>query len=274
MKKFSTIRVLRSFCIMKENCGVRNLRQSFAVILLLGAFGSAGVPLAADQKWCLPDSPYKEVYQGSVANLRWSLFAISQLPPLPKGQELLLNGLTDASVISLANTLSLRAHYLRKCDLSSDEYFRELGYNQRFAALLLDVTSSSQFPAAERIAQKYPTLTLLSNPEDVMAALPPLHPLIVARLNLLKKDVEPSSTNPYFLATSQLLGENITWKERDVEATGIISMDTTSIFYKRPIDESVSLVRSKDPTAILWNLMHYYAKPTEPSKGMPAGLLH
>jgi hypothetical protein len=53
-------------------------------------------PLMGAELWCAPDSEYKDVVAGSVGNLRWSLFALSELPNVIKIDTDLLTGLTNA----------------------------------------------------------------------------------------------------------------------------------------------------------------------------------
>src|SRR5579862_3896092 len=152
-------------------------------IALFCAWPGLMTPLMGAELWCAPDSEYKDVVAGSVANLRWSLFALSELPNVVKIDTDLLTGLTNASVVSLANTLSLRARYLGKCDLNEQDYFLQLGNNERFASLLLQVTSSEKFPAAGRIEEKYPQFTLRGPPIVVVGGKSlPLHSAIGRRL--------------------------------------------------------------------------------------------
>ena len=231
-------------------------------------------PLPGAELWCAPDSEYKDVFAGSVANLRWSLLALSEAPNVVKIDTGLLTGLTNASVVSLANTLSLRARYLGKCDLNERDYFQQLGGNERFAALLLQVTSSDKFPAARRVEEKYPAFALRGPPIVVVGGKRlPLHSAITQRLQSLREESGNSRTNPYVIAANQLLGERQAWDEREVKASGIIPADPKGPFYKRNLSEALSMIRSKDFLDLLEILRSYYSRVPAPPPGVPASVL-
>lgn len=226
----------------------------------------------AAEKWCAQESEYRDVFKSTVADLRWSLFALSVFAEAGEIDKDLLKGLTNASAISLANTLSLRASYLTTCALPQKDYYQRLQENQAFATLLLRVTSSEKFPATPRIRHKSPQLILWSDPRTVIGDKQlPLHSVISQRLRSLRNETEGSRNSPYFIAASELLGENPNWDEHEVRVTPTI-FATKGVFHDKSLEDSLSLIRDKNPVNLLVDFEYYYDVSKAPS-GVPSSVL-
>lgn len=252
--------------------------------LLLGYIGLPILPSSflvhATENRC-GDSKYQYEFLSNAANLRWSLFALSQLSAVGKTDRELLKDLADGATISLANTLSLRASFVSTCGDETEAYLRDLRTNENFARVLLDITSSEEFPAAQYIQDKHPNFVLWSSPQTVLqnAALPPFARVISERLVLLQADVHGYPQNPYFIATSQLLGQSShePFDEKKVTVLPIVPVNSAGNFYKKFHKESskelLANLHKQDSFGLLEDLRTYYSPVSKISEGIPQHLL-
>jgi hypothetical protein len=246
--------------------------RSLLALLLLSALGSSAQP---GGKWCATeDSGYKDVIASSIADLRWSLFALSMAADARQIPSQFLPRIADAAVISVANTLSLRANYLRTCDMEQKEYFRQLEDNEAFSSVLLHITSSEKFPALQLIREKEPTLVLSGDPLEVLAGKKvPLQGTITQRLDLVKRESMRKRTDPYFVAASQLLGEAyVNWNEREIQGVARIQTDPKGLLYRKSLKESLALIRGNDPVKLLEEVQHYFLRLDSAPVGVPASV--
>jgi len=241
---------------------------SLGVLFLLSCLGLSAAPW--DKRICAPDSQYKEVFKSNAASLRWSLFALSELTKAGKIDENLLTTLTKSSVISLANTLSLRARYLGPCNFELKDYEREIQDNEEFANLMLDVTSSERFPVADIIKSKYPSLIPWRDPQTAIAGKEvPVHGAVQKTLDSVRREVERAS-NPYFIAASQLLGEDRSFDEREIQAVQTIEVNAENPLHNLSLEKALALVQNQDSVSVLKSLRWYYRKPAKPAEGVPS----
>jgi hypothetical protein len=248
--------------------------RSFLTLLLLSALGCSAQPVG---KWCAnDDSGYKDVIATSIAGLRWSLFAISMAADARQIPPEILPRITDASVISIANTLSLRANYLLKCDMEQKEYFRQLDDNQSFGSALLHITSSDKFPVGPLIREKQPALFLSGDPVDVLAGKQvPLQTAIVRRLNQVRQESFGKRTDSYFIAAGQLLGDrNATWDEREIQAVVRIPANNKGPFYRKSFKETLGIIDGRNPLELLEEASHYYVTLGNAPLGIPPSVAH
>ena len=236
----------------------------FLVALLGFALGLHG---QSEGKWCLPDSEYKLVLASNVANLRWSLFAVSVGWSTGSVPADVAVGVTNASVTSLANTLSLRARYLTTCDMERSEYMRKLGQNEAFARLLFDVTSDDSFPAARIIAEKHPSLVPRDEPDRVLQRSPEARGLpelfrgaVNDTLQAIRK--QPNAPSPYRTAAGLLLGDNVQEiQEREIPVIRPVEVNPAQMFYGKSAKEAAALIASGKPPDLLAALQQYYVRP-------------
>jgi hypothetical protein len=231
---------------------------------------------ASDEKNACEDSNYKYEFASNVANLRWSLFALSELTFDEKIDSMLATDLTNYAAISLANTLSLRASYVKKCGAEDGSYLEELRNNERFARLMVDITSSEKSPAAKRIDKEYPALALWAAPQVVIRQnkLPPPRGPIAERLSSLQKEAGYKPNNPYSIVISRLLGKSDDYiaAERNIAVLETIPVNPKGLFYGKSLRQSLAMNQERETVGLLRSLDEYYMKPAKVPDGVPPSL--
>ena len=180
------------------------------VSFLLPSMLLAQTPSRMVGRWCAPNSTYESGYKENVAALRWSLYSLVKAGADPDVKRL-IPGLTDASIISLVNIYSLRAHFLRDCRMSPEVYYREMAANTRFVTLLLHTTSRPDFPGAALIVKTQPELYAVESAFSVVADAKPVFDAVLKQDLQVRQAISKwmeragGSNNALRVAGSQLL---------------------------------------------------------------------
>jgi hypothetical protein len=237
-----------------------------ALALFSARAGMAGV--CAD-----PDTGYQSKFERSVANLRWSLSAVSRMPAKDRPSSDVLARIVDSSVISLANTLSVWGHYAQKCDLDDVEYIDELKPHEKFSGIFVEITSSHKFPV-----EMGPQLALLDDARAVLVAnkeVLPLDPAIVYRLASWKKAASERRSDCYLIAAASLLGHLEPIDPRKIKITSVVRLNPENKFATLGLYESDFLASNKKTSDLFEIFQTYYAIPyvtSSPAASLPEGV--
>jgi hypothetical protein len=226
------------------------------------------------EKWCVSDSQYGYVFSSYVTGLRRSLSAFSIMAEENKIDSSSLVRLTDNSIISLANILSLRTSYLNACDMEQKAYFKKLSDNEIFSLLMFEVTSSDNFPAASQIRRK--NLNLVLAPEMAMQDKRiPMHKIVTERLSSVKREASKFPNNPYTIAVDRLLGSSGEKEilEKTIKFIETVPVNPEGLFYDKSTKEIFGIIKTENNTTLVQQLSNYYktALSHNPT-GVPASL--
>ena len=230
------------------------LRGCVLALVLAGAVQSQPI-----EPRCRPDSPYER--EGNVADLRYSLYSLSALSAvLPNAaDEGRLLRLADASVICLSNIYSLRARLVRGCEgIQPADYYRQLAADQRFVILLLRAVSGPPFPSAQLVF-KFPQL--MSSPADLASRGDmALSQGIAKRIAAWRDREGAASSNPLWVAGSELLGQRVPWNERELIPRARVPINRDLRFSGAPLAAAVANIEKGEWREFLYQLGDYYRR--------------
>lgn len=180
-------------------------------------FVALSTPLLAQQavRHCGVPGLSKTAHQQNVADLKWSLLSLQKLervPTVSKDVTPLSGEVAKGAVSSLANLYSLRAQYVRDCNIDSGQYLNETLANQRFITFLWATTSLPSFQAAlqkREVTNQRNTIDRESKVGKAIQQLKDSRRQQLGERALLLND-------PIWVAASELQGENVDWKEESL----------------------------------------------------------
>jgi hypothetical protein len=210
------------------------------------------------------DKGYRTVFDGSVAKIRWSLLAVSEAKEEVDSK--LQLALTDASVISVANTLSIWGRYAQTCKINDAEQIAQLQAQEKFAEAFFDITSGGQFPTK---------LIVSGDPAAMLAKKGPVtfSHIISNRLELWKKMGSALPKNPYVIAAIQLSVGHAVFDETKIQWTAPVPIQAESVLSRTDVDDVPTLSEKNKFTTLLWDLTYYYKFSDGPPDMLPAGTI-
>jgi hypothetical protein len=247
---------------------------------------SAQIPIAGDR--CGARDDYKSAQKENAADLRWSLYALSELRSSEAAEDQslhrMIETLTDESVFSLANIYALRAMAVQDCAAVG----HEMALNQRFISLLMVRLSAPDFPPTLRLNQSN-RLNSISGPKYLLeeGSQVSFNREIFDRLSMLRQKATPhynepplgQSTTvplpinggqqapaasrddpqsiPIWLAVTDLLGERTEPNESSIRAS-VIPVDATGVLASGSSANALASVLKSDWKTSLRLLSTYY----------------
>lgn len=235
---------------------------AFSLLPLLTSFSQAqSQPI---ERWCAQNSEYSAVHRSNINDLRTALVILSELGKikvLAADSAELYRDITDASVFSLANVLSLRSDFIQGCSRNAEAYHQEMAANERFMFLFdLAVSDKANLvrTALEKIEKRHPGLFAPDGRGSAGITMP-FNKTITQRLKKWESHGKDPKKDPLAIAASALLGRKVELDEHAIKPAETFKIDSefASLAYGS-LDDAFSWINNEPLPSKLKTLSRFF----------------